>query len=164
MLSQRANVEDHPPTTHKNNGVVWKLLLGLTGLFLVIFLTLSQLFAWGRVNVLADRVVELRSQLESRGTKADCLSLYRNDVTTAIGVALAANNDLFIAVATRPPAGDTPEEITAQAAFLKTLGEQLEAANTPLEEASAALSAYDALNPKPLVCPHPSAADENGSG
>lgn len=168
MTQTRPETESEPfegdgHYTPDRRKLVARLFIAVTVLLLLLFITLSQLFAWGRVNALSDRVVQLRTQLEQRSDKSDCLALYRNDVTTAIGVALSANNELWISVATREPAGETPEEQAAQQEFLKELGNRLAKANAPLVEASKALAAYDALSPKPAICPHPGEdSQENG--
>lgn len=142
--------------------VLARLFIALSIFLLLVFVTLSQMFAWGRVNVLSDRVVTLRQQLEIRSSKSDCLALYRNDVSTALGEALAANNRLWVSVATRPFAPDQQSQ-EAQAADNRRLGSILDEANTPLVDATAALAAYDAMDPKPDICPHPS-DDDPGTG
>lgn len=167
-LGQPIKPEDIPddvvPGKYKNppRGFFNRALAAATIFLLVVFVTASQLFAWERVNVLSDRVVQLRQQAEARNTKADCLALYRNDVSTALGQALAANNNLWVSVATRPFAA-TPEAQAAQAADNAKLGEVLSKANSPLVAAASALSDYDALDPKPDVCPHPN-EDTEGAG
>lgn len=133
------NIEYNPPPYKKSNSLVMRILLGVAAVLLIIFLMLSQIFAWGRVNA-----------LERRGSQTDCLALYRNDVSTAIGMALAANNKLWVAAAVRDP-NLTDEQ---RAADNQRLGHELEAANAPLVAATQALDAYDSMNPKPEQCPH----------
>lgn len=143
--------EGDGPKQYYHRAVITRVIVAVTVLLLVIFITLSQIFAWGRVSVLNGEVARLRQQTDERAAKADCLALYRNDVTTALGVALAASNSLWVSVAVRDP-NLTDEE---RAADNIRLGKALEESNAPLVAASEALIQYDALDPKPEVCPHP---------
>lgn len=138
-------------------GYVTRVITALTGLLLIFFITISQMSAWERVHNVRNDLNEIQEAFFIRNSKNDCLALYRNDVQVALGVALAANNELFIAVTTRTPAGESPEEQAAEVEFLFQLGEDLKEANAPLIEASAALERYDLIDPPPSRCPHPNA-------
>lgn len=158
-MDQSTSEEREEIKRRSRKKILDRTLFAIACLLGAIFLTLSQTFAWGRVNALSERVVQLRTQLEQRGSKSDCLALYRNDVSTALGVAVAANNNLLYSLAIRDP-NLTPEE---QAQDNKRLGDKLKVATEPLINASKALSDYDALDPKPDICPHPD-EDVGGSG
>lgn len=133
----------------------FKVAATCVALLVIGFLTLSQMFAWERVRAVRGDLDELQSVTFYSDSKNNCLALYRNDLTVAMGMAIAANNDLWISVATRPQAGDTPEERQAQADANAALGKTLAESNAPLLAAAEALSAYDRIDPPPDHCPHP---------
>lgn len=141
-------------------------LLAALGLFLMgVAFLLSQIFSWGEVNALRERVNQFAATALVTSAKQNCLALYRNDVSTSLGEALAANNALWVSVAVRDP-NQSPDQLAADNV---RLGRELEEANTPLIAAVQALDAYDKTDPPPNECPHPVAvaarkSPDDGSG
>jgi hypothetical protein len=131
--------------------IVFRVILVLVAVSVVVFLYMSQLFAWGEVQALRRRVNQVVQDSRLEQLTEDCLSLYRNDVSTSIGLALAANNNMWVSAATRDPNLSDEERIAQNQA----LGQLLHESNLPLEKAVAALAEYERLDPEPKVCPHP---------
>lgn len=134
----------------------FKVLLGIAAVLFVFSLLSSQLFAWGEVSSLRDRLNTYLAINRNARAQSDCLALYRNDVSVALGSAVAANNALWVQVATRPFAA-TDEERAVQAEDNARLGAELDASNKPLILAVTALHNYDRIDPPPGECPHPEA-------
>lgn len=130
-----------------------QVLIGCAAFMFALSLLLSQAFAWLEVGALRNRIDQLVEQALGVEAQNDCLALYRNDVSVATGVALAANNALWVSVAIRP-INQTPEE---EAADNARLGKILEESNQPLIDATRALAEYDRIDPPPNECPHPNA-------
>lgn len=144
----------------KSGGIVFKLLFTLACVMVIAFFTMSQIFAWERVRAVREDLNELQELSFTTRSKSNCLALYRNDVSVALGIALAANNALWVSVATRPFSEDTPEQQRREAEANARLGEQLNKSNAPLITAVKALEEYDRMNPPPDECPHPDAQEE----
>jgi hypothetical protein len=134
-----------------------QVLFGLAFMLFFLSLVMSQIFAWNEVAALRRRVNQVVRDSRQEQTEEDCLTLYRNDLTTATAEAIAANNNLWVSVAGRPPAL-TDEERVAQAEENARLGEILAQSNKPLQDAVDAIRIYIHTEPKPEMCPHPMSA------
>lgn len=154
-MSQNDNGEERViRIEHQRGTLIFRVMLGVGVVLVIIFLSMSQIFAWGRVRSLEQNYNNLEEITALNRSKSECLALYRNDVITALGLAVAANNKLFVALSARPPSL-TDEERIANAAENARLGEELAESNAPLVAASNALIVYDKIDPPPEVCPHP---------
>lgn len=132
-----------------------QLLVGMGVFLFAVSLMMAQVFAWKEVGALRNRVDQFAQAAIEDEAQNSCLALYRNDVSVAMGTALAANNALWISVAVRP-VNQTDEERQADNT---RLGKILEASNQPLINATMALAKYDMIDPPPMLCPHPSAVE-----
>lgn len=125
----------------------------------ILSLVLSQLFAWNLVRTLQNQVDDYaRGTIINREEEA-CQTLYRNDLNTTIGQALAATNDLLISAAGRPAAISEEERIAA-AEENNELALILAERNQPLLNAVDALLSYQSMDPPPLICPHPDSVQD----
>lgn len=151
--------EFDPVVATYKKGWAGPILTGIAIIILVSYVMISQIFAWTEVSRVRSDFGDLKELTVEDNAQDACEALYRNDVQTAIGLAVAANNNLFVAVTEMPQ--ETPEEERVAAAALPALGEQLKEATQPLILASQALDKYTKMEPKPTQCMHPNADNDN---
>ena len=120
--------------------------------FMIMSLTIVVLCA--SVIFLAHTLNNLSEDRATEQAAEDCQTFYRNEVTSALGQAVAALNSLIVAATAQPPALNDQERIE-RAEENEKLGQELDALTKPLLDAVDALNNYNAINPPPRTCPHP---------